>query len=63
MSPKDPWLDDPKESRRGSIKEELDACCWCDEEEEEVPIPDKRLVVLLGFLLHLSRCGGTTEQV
>ena len=39
------------------------ACCWCDEEEEEVPIADKMLVVLFGFVLLLSRCGGMTEQV
>ena len=34
-----------------------------DKEEEEVPIPDKRLVVLFGFPLLPSRCGGTAEKV
>ena len=47
----------------GSKKEKEYDCCWWYKEEEEVPITDKRLVVLVGFLLLPSRCGSTAERV
>ena len=62
MSPKDPWLDGPKESRGGRRRKKSTLAAG-DKEEDEVPIPNKRLVVLFCFLLLPSRCGGTTEQM